>query len=194
MSAAFIVDGLTEKKIIQRLCKGATVRTLALNGKNVALTAIAKAACSLIKLFKGRHYPIVLIVDREGRADLSEEIEEELARLLGELGVAENEIIVSCPDRMIENWMLGDNQYFEEVYDIKISRQYEGTHGKVEIRRLLSAKKISYHEVAVGVEIFCSIDPRRVASEVQSFRRFRTKVGLYCPWLRGAWSEFGSTH
>lgn len=85
MPAAFIVDGLTEKKIIQRLCKGVTVRTLSLNGKNVALTAIAKAAFSLIKLFKGRHYPIILIVDREGRSDTSEDIEEELARLLAEL-------------------------------------------------------------------------------------------------------------
>jgi hypothetical protein len=184
MSLAFIVDGLTEKKIVQKLCKGVTVRTLGLNGKDVALPALAKAAFSLIKLFKGRRYPIVMIVDREGRNASSKDIEAELTDLLRDLGVPASDIIVCCPDRMIENWMLADDKYFEEIYDIKLTDAYEGTHGKRDIRRLLLLKKISYHEIAVGVEIFCCIDPKRVSNNSESFCRLRDRVGPFCAWLR----------
>ncbi|RTE89467.1 DUF4276 family protein [Bradyrhizobium sp. LVM 105] len=184
MAPAFLVDGLTEKKIVQRLCNGATVRLTGLNGKDVALEAIAKAAHSLIALLKGRHYPIVLIVDREKRPQSALEMEEELAALLKGLGVSTKDIIISCPDRMIENWMLGDERYFDEVYDIKISSCCEGLHGKREIRRLMLTKKITYHEVSVGVDLFCQIDPGRVAASSQSFDRFRSRVSPFCPhWL-----------
>lgn len=184
MPLAFIVDGLTEKKIVQKLCKGVTVRTLSLNGKDVALPALAKAAFSLIKLFKGRHFPVVIIVDREGRNLSSQDIEAELTRMLADLGVPGDDIIVCCPDRMIENWMLADDVYFEEVYDIKLVEAYEGGHGKRDIRRLLLLKKISYHEVALGVEIFCGIDPRRASGNSESFCRLRSRVAPYCAWLR----------
>lgn len=184
MPLAFIVDGLTEKKIVQRLCQGVTVRTLSLNGKDVALPALAKAAFSLIKLFKGRHYPVIIIVDREGRNLSSQDIEVELTKLLIDLGVPDNDIIVCCPDRMIENWMLADDEYFEEIYDIKLTEAYEGTHGKRDIKQLLLRKKLSYHEIAVGVEIFCCIDPERASNNSESFSRLRSRVGTYCAWLR----------
>jgi hypothetical protein len=184
MAPAFLVDGLTEKKIVQRLCHGATVRLTGVNGKDVAVNVIAKAAFSLIRLLRGRHYPIVLIVDREKRSQSSEEIEEDLEETLVKLGVPKGDIIVACPDRMIENWMLGDSRYFEEVYDIKLQTSCEGVHGKNEIRRLLHTKRITYHEVAVGVGIFCDIDPANVAAASKSFERFRQRIGTFCPWLR----------
>jgi hypothetical protein len=187
MPLAFIVDGLTEKKIIQKLCKGTTVRTLGLNGKDVALSAIAKAAFSLISLFKGRHYPVVLVIDREGRVETSEQIETTIRTLLVEYGVTAGDVIISCPDRMIENWMLGDDRYFEEVYGIKLTETYEGSHGKRDIRRLLQQKGISYHEVALGVDIFCNIDPALVSRKIISFNRFKATVGPFCPWLRSPW-------
>jgi hypothetical protein len=102
------------------------------NGKDVALKAIAKAAHSLISLFRGRHYPIILIVDREKRDQSSEEIEKELTELLVGLGVPTADLIVSCPDRMLENWMLGDDRYFDKVYDIQLESCFEGVQGKRE--------------------------------------------------------------
>ena len=191
MAPAFLVDGLTEKKIVQRLCSGATVRMTGLNGRDVAIDAIAKAAFSLITLFKGRHYPIVLVVDREKREKTSQDIEKELTKQLVALGVPPGDIIVSCPDRMLENWMLADERYFEEVYDIKLQKCCEGIYGKSEIRRLLHRKKVTYHEVGVGVDLFCNIDPARVATVSTSFARFRRRVGPFCHWLRSDGSEKG---
>ena len=183
MAPAFLVDGLTEKKIVQKLCHGATVRMTGVNGKDVELSAIAKAAHSLISLFKGRHYPVILIMDREKRQQSSEEIEDELKRLLEKLGVME-EVIISCPGRMLESWMLSDDEYFEEIYDIKLDTSYEGSHGKREIRKLLAEKKQTYHEVSVGVDLFCSLDAARIAINSSSFARFRSKTAHFCGWLR----------
>jgi hypothetical protein len=78
MSAAFIVDGVTEKRIVQGLCPGSPVRMTNLNGKGVTPAAIAKAVYSLISLLKGRHYPVFVICDREGRIETSAVIEEAL--------------------------------------------------------------------------------------------------------------------
>ena len=52
MGCAFIVDGQTEKKIVQHLCRDAPVRMTNLNGKDVSIAAIAKRVSSLIKLLK----------------------------------------------------------------------------------------------------------------------------------------------
>jgi hypothetical protein len=85
---------------------------------------------------------------------------------------------------MLENWMLGDNRYFEKVYDIQLCNSCEGMHGKREIRRLMSEKKVTYHEVSVGVDLFCDIEPRRVAAASASFARFMRRVSPFCQWLR----------
>ena len=184
MTAAFIVDGLTEKKIIQRLCPGSPIRTTGLNGKNVALKAIAKVANAFIKLFRGRHYPIVIIVDREGRAQSSIEIEQELTRLLVEHGVPENDVIVASPDRMIENWMLADHVMFSKVYDVECPQDCEGSHGKHVIKRLLAPKKVAYHETTIGVEIFSYIDPHVMCERAASFNRFKARSEFFCSWFR----------
>jgi len=64
---AFIVDGFTEMKIIQRLCPGKPVSRTDLNGKDVALEAMSKRIASAIRLFGNRYYPIIILVDKEQR-------------------------------------------------------------------------------------------------------------------------------
>jgi hypothetical protein len=63
MGAAFIVDAPTEKKILQGLCPDSPIRMTNLNGKDVAIAAIAKRVSSLLKLLKGRYYPVIILVD-----------------------------------------------------------------------------------------------------------------------------------
>jgi len=64
MSVAFIVDGYTEKKVLQRLCPGCPIRMTNLNGSDVSIEAIAKIVNSLVKLLKGRSFPVLIIFDR----------------------------------------------------------------------------------------------------------------------------------
>jgi hypothetical protein len=184
MPPAFIVDGQMEKKIVQKLCAGAPVRTTNLNGINVAIGAIGKAVGSLIRLLRGRYFPIFIILDREGRTETSEEIEERLrSELINKVNVTET-IIVACPDRMIENWILGDVGHVRTLYNAEMEC-CEGKNGKAIIRRLLwERRRITYHEATVGVEMFIQLNPREVSTVSSSFRRLRDRADPYCPWLR----------
>src|SRR6185437_1125007 len=112
---------LTEKKIIQKLCPDSPVRMTNLNGKSVSIPAIAKRISSFLTLLKGRYYPVLILVDREGRPETSEAIEEELVReLVGQYGCKPQDIVVSCPDRMIENWMLADAELLKRRFEVEI--------------------------------------------------------------------------
>ncbi len=108
MGIAFIVDGQQEKKVVQRLCPDAPVRMTNLNGKDVDLRVIARNVASFVKLLKGRHFPVFVVVDREGRDETSEHIEQFLERTLLAFGV-DVEVVIAVPDRMLENWIIAGN-------------------------------------------------------------------------------------
>ncbi|MGN6115978.1 MAG: DUF4276 family protein [Nitrobacter sp.] len=185
MGFAFIVDGQTEKKIIQHICPDAPIRMTNLNGKDVSVVAIAKRVSSLIKLLKDRYYPVLVLVDREGRPQTSQELEQALCtELVDQHGIKAEEVIISCPDRMIENWMLADPKFFKSSYGIDISETYEGKNGKREIKNLLSNTSVVYHELTVGVDTFIRIDPSQLCLNSPSFLRLATKAENLCKWLR----------
>src|SRR5690554_816402 len=67
INPAFIVDGFTEKLIIEKICPGKTIKRADINGKNVTLDAIAKKIASLIRLLNNRYHPIIILIDKEER-------------------------------------------------------------------------------------------------------------------------------
>jgi hypothetical protein len=85
---------------------------------------------------------------------------------------------------MIENWMLADPEYFKRRFDIDITEEIEGAHGKAVIKRLLSAKQITYHELTIGVEIFGDINPKIVRDNSRSFQRMALRTEYFCRWMR----------
>jgi len=185
MSFAFIVDGQTEKKIIQHLCPDSPIRMTNLNGKDVSVAAIAKRVSSLIKLLKGRYYPVLVLVDRENRqlsaAELESSLEDELAN---QYGISTDGLIISCPDRMIENWMLSDAPYLKQAFDIDAPKPAEGLHGKGIMKQLLAKRNAVYHELTIGVEIFTRLDPQQLRANSESFLRMAHRTEHSCRWLR----------
>jgi len=97
-----------------------------------------------------------------------------------------SQLIICCPDRMIENWILADTVFLHKVYDVQVTRETEGQNGKSFIKRLLGEKGITYHEPTIGVEMLCNVDPLEICKRSESFRRLRSRVEPYCRWLRGA--------
>jgi hypothetical protein len=185
MGFAFIVDGQTEKKILQHVCPDAPIRMTNLNGKDVSVVAIAKPVSSLLKLLKDRYYPVLILVDREDRELSSERIEAELTQeLAGQHGICADNIVVSCPDRMIENWILSDPTLLKTLLDIDCPTNLEGCAGKGLLKRLLASKNMSYHELTIGVQLFIKIDPRSARTNSASFRRMADRVDHSCRWLR----------
>ena len=184
MGVAFIVDGVTEKKIVQALCPGAPVRMTLLNGRDVSVEALAKAVATLFRTYKGRHFPVFVVADRETRGIASERLEGLILDALAIHGIPLDQVIVSCPDRMIENWMLADNLYLTHLLGYDIDDRVDGCHGKSEISGLMRMKGLPYHEITVGVEIFKKLCPFRVSSKSASFARFAKRASPYCPWMR----------
>jgi hypothetical protein len=155
-----------------------------LNGRDVSVTALAKAIASLYRTYKGRHFPVFVIVDRETREISAEALEDAIVEALRSHGIPQDQVIVGCPDRMIENWMLADRDYMAKVFGCVVDHSTDGVHGKVTIRHLLRSGGRPYHEITVGVEIFKRVCPFRVAAQSPSFARFSKRANTYCPWLR----------
>lgn len=184
MTAAFIVDGLTEKKIVQHLCPGSVVRMTQMNGKHVSVAAIAKAVSSLLALLRGRYSPVFIIFDREQRAEDSEILEEQLRQQLMSMCTEEHNVIIASPDRMIENWILADRALLNRLFQVGSFTAQDGSNGKAMLRLILREKGFDYHETTVGVDTFCKITPAVAAQNSRSFARFRSAAADYCAWLR----------
>jgi hypothetical protein len=105
---AFIVDGFTEKLIIEKLCPKKPIRRTDLNGRNVTIKAIVEKIASIIRLLNNKYYPIVIIVDKEERDIGFQEMCEEIETGLSSAGIDPQQIIVGVADRMLENWILAD--------------------------------------------------------------------------------------
>lgn len=163
---AFIVDGFTEKNIIQSLCPGMPVRRTDLNGKNVSLEAMSKRIASLIRLLNNRNYPIIILVDKEDRNIPNEFMCEELRRLITEQGVNDLELKIGVADRMIENWIIAD---WEKIsLNITKPEITDGLRGSSKLRELLG----SYGKTTDGVEMFLNATPQRIYQNSPSYRFF----------------------
>lgn len=111
---AFIVDGHTEQCFIRTICPGQPIQRTNLNGKNVTVEAISKKIASMIRLLGNRHYPIIVLVDREDRDQSFDELATELLNLLNQQGLTDQDIRIGFADRMIENWIIADFQLIDD--------------------------------------------------------------------------------
>ncbi|MCZ8102993.1 MAG: hypothetical protein O9972_34510 [Burkholderiales bacterium] len=185
MGVAFIVDGQLEKRVVQRLCNSAPVRVTNMNGRNVEISAIAKLICSFLDLFRGRYFPVVIVIDREARDQSSEQIEAEIKVRVSEYGHDVQGIIVSCADRMIENWIIsGTSSYRGHDISCELMDHGDGCNGKSIVRQILGGCNVTYSETTVGVDLFCSMDFEKAAGRSESFNRFRSQMSDYCLHLR----------
>jgi hypothetical protein len=190
MALAFLVEGRMEQRIVQRLCSGAPVRLIGVNGKDATPEAIAKRAAPLIRLLKN-HYPIVIVFDREARKLSCSAIETEFRKALKANQVERDDLIIGIADQMIENWILGCAKVRERF---GLSGSYEGKDGKAILSRVLEQSGSSYHETTVGVDLFCEMDVSTVRKHSNSFARFASKLEQHCSWIRrgNACSERGN--
>ena len=180
---AFIVDGQTEKKIIQALCPNQPVKILGCNGKDVSYAAAAKKAASLIRLLN-KNYPIIILFDREERTDSSTQIAGKLFEAIISQGVQPVDLLIGVPDRMLENWMLSDidavNRHYKSSF---LTLSPDGINGKNHMKFLTDGHE-GYYETTDGPQIFCKCNPKTMAQISPSFFDFLNKIGsLDCSWL-----------
>lgn len=181
---AFFVDGQTEQRALNQLCPGNPIRLIGCNGKTVSMSAIAKRLTTHIKLLNNRNYPIVVLIDREGRKENIEAIKTELLAELEKLNV-NDEILLGVCDRMIENWILADKDNFKKYINRKTKLphdNYESLRGKSAVKKVFP----NYHETTDGVDLLVSANPEEIYKNSSSFRDFvETLQLIHCSWLDG---------
>lgn len=172
---AFIVDGFTEKLILGKICPGKQIRRTDLNGKSVTIKAMANKISSLIRLLNNKFYPIVIVIDREDRAQNCEEIIEELKLELIEKGHINDDIRINVADKMLENWIIADWAIITEVEEKPDST--DGLRGSSVIKK----HKGSYGKTTDGVELFIKANPSIMYENSPSFKTFIDSLeGIPC--------------
>lgn len=172
MPIAFLVDGHTEQRFLQMVCRGNPVQRLNLNGSTVSAEAIAKRAATQIRLWRGRYYPIVILVDLEDRSCGYVSLKISIQKALIAEGVSDV-VIVGVADRMIENWILADCGQ-------KSIRSVDGLHGANELRRLFP----EYDKAADGPEMLRLARASAILQCSPSFADFHASLsGIGCHWL-----------
>lgn len=172
---AFIVDGFTEKLIINQVCPGNPIRRTDLNGKSVTIKAIANKISSLIRLLNNKHYPIIVVIDRENRLEDCLTIIENLKLELIENGHQNEDIRISVADKMIENWIIAD---WKLIDNIKNKPEItDSLNGSSEIKKKLG----SYGKTTDGVNLFMKADPLIIYNNSPSFKTFIDSLeGIDC--------------
>jgi len=176
-SPAFIVDGFTEKLILTKICPGNPVKRTDLNGKSVTIRAIANKISSIINLLNNRHYPIIIVIDREDRIENCERIIETLRSELNEKGHNNEDIRINVANKMLENWIIADWQLIGNI-DEKPD-ETDGMSGASVIKRA----KGTYGKTTDGVDLFVSANPKTVYENSPSFRTFINSLdGVECEY------------
>ncbi|TWT23546.1 DUF4276 family protein [Luteimonas marina] len=177
MKPAFLVDGVTEQKFIQTICKDRPVKIINCNGDSVSAEAIAKRAASLIRLWGGRCFPIVILVDRESRGESAENFCATLVDSIRDEGI-EDQLIVGVADRMIENWMLGDPDIWPDAEDLD---DVDGFRGSSVVKQRMP----EYGKAANGPSLLARCKASAISLRSRSFRTFIDQLSLLrCAWLR----------
>mgnify|MGYP000855345319 CR=1 FL=1 len=167
---AFLVDGYTEKLIVEELCPGSKVRRIGCNGNTVSIDAIAKLVASQIRLMNTQFHPIFIVIDREDRKEEAHAIAENLEGQIRLHGINETIRVVVC-DRMIENWNIADWENLkssvgnELPFDKPLNT--DCCNGKSQLRQHLP----NYQETTDGVRLFKSARPSVLVENSPSFRR-----------------------
>jgi len=180
---AFLVDGFTEKLVLERICPNTKINRINCNGNSVSLEAIAKRIATLVRLLNNRHYPIIVILDREERELSVPQMEQNLIEEIRKVGIADDIRIGVC-DRMIENWILSDWESFSESCIAQILQKPENTDG-IKGKSFIKKCYPEYQETTDGVNMLLRSNPKTMYANSDSFRKFANQiVDINCEWLQ----------
>jgi hypothetical protein len=148
------------------------------NAQADKIVAKGRKQISILKAFKCEK--IILMLDLEARPDNCDSF---IALLDSEikkhnLGVSVSFIV---PNTMIENWYLADIEYLSKkkafLKDNLKQKNYEGTHGKAEIKKLFK-REYSYSETDHGPQMFVLIRNSVASKHSPSYKRFLLELGI----------------
>lgn len=183
----FIVEGDLEKKFLEKQCKSHfIIRKIPSNGDSVSVVRIIAMIKAIIELINNPG-DIFVIIDREGRSETSEELEQFIFD--GLVGAAPgSQFSIHVADRMIENWIIAEQRVLiSENLEVEInSGKFEGCGGKAKLKAAFKKIDSSYSETVDGVRLLERCIPSIIAKNSPSFSRLYpkllTNIG-FCSWV-----------
>lgn len=177
MGAAFLVDGHTEQRFIQKICPNKTVQRINLNGSSVGAIAIAKRVATQVRLWGGRYFPIIIVVDLEDRLITPTAFSGSLLMAIRNEGIAD-EIVIGVASRMIENWILADSQRLNWT---TCPSQVDSFHGAAKLKEIIG----DYDKASDGPELLHQARPSKIREKSPSFDDFMNALPIMpgCHWL-----------
>lgn len=181
---AFIVEGQLEQRAVQKACPNQKAVLLGANGDDVAFATICDRIETHFRIFSNRHYPIIVMFDRERRKESVEEIEDAIRSELRARRIDDKQFIFYISDREFECLFLahlGADGAFHPT-GCPQTANIDGLHGTAEVKARLGSRNIRYHKTTTGLELFGKVSPSIVATKSESFRRFQRQILQYCRW------------
>ena len=184
---AFIVEGQQEKKIIEQICNFDCVIRSIPNGHKMPIKKMAEVIYGHCRSFGNRHYPVVVIFDREDEKrsnsvfDMTSKIQYELELIQPKIT---STMIFGVPDLTLESWILpfvGKNGIFTKTP----VGGFEGKRCLGKLEKRLSDGGITYDKTGNGVSIFVNkVLPHELSKVSASFKLFYDKVKPHCDWFQ----------
>jgi len=165
---AFIVEGDMEQKILGRICRGHPIRKIGCNGDNVSIERMCDFIAAQIRTLNNKNYPIIIIFDREKRAEDCESICKTAIQTLHKLGLADHDIRIFVADREFEDWYLMDRSSI--CTHFQFEDKLGPLNGKGGIEKLLESGDICYHETTIGVDIFFIVSYKKISESCNTFQ------------------------
>lgn len=182
MKYGFIVEGHLESDIISHLCRGAEIRRLRLNGREVSIQKIASLIFPHVIILLKKTNIVHIILDREQRKITSDQMRLELISCLQNGGIDCSRVVVGVPDRNIESWIapfLDREAIFQRE---AFSKSFDGENGKGYIKEVYRSNGRKYVEVVDGVNMFKALIPSKAAEVSESFSKLFGDISDHCWW------------
>jgi hypothetical protein len=181
---AFIVEGQLEQRVIQLVCPGKKVVLLGANGDDVKAATICDRIATQFRLFSNRYFPIIVILDREKRAQTCAEFEAELQTELSGRGIDPTQFLFLISDRDFECLFVAHLTLEGEFVatGCPITKDIDGIDGESEVRLRLSNRGVRYHKTTTGVDLFKKIRPSIISKKSANFRKFQSQIVTFCTW------------
>lgn len=178
------VEGDLERIFISSNCKGLANRRLG-NGVSVTIDALAKQIGAIWRVQSGGFRNLVVLLDREGRSVTSAEMAQQLLQSLKIACQGAAQIIVGCPDKMIENWILADHAVVTNYLGTECGPYaHEGKGGKGILKNLFRSVGRNYTEVSDGVTLLKRARPKFMSANSASAKTFFEQLNMDCFWLK----------
>ena len=132
---AAIVEGHTEEHFVRSTYGAARITRAIPNGRTVDPGVIVDAVLDALELVSGSVTKVLILFDREGRAETAEALAAEVRD-----GVAarcgDRVLYVGVSDRQIENWVVADEAEMQLRFNAGYEYGGDGCSGKVVLRDL----------------------------------------------------------